>query len=85
MNTYEITITDTFAGEPNFSWIRQYETHAKSPLGAIQKLAKHYGAGWRLAESYAPINRYNMHGACITAFVEHIYNPDPDDVGFEKI
>ena len=45
MNNYKIEITDTFGGEANYSWIRRYEIAANTMRGAMQKLAKQYGAG----------------------------------------
>jgi hypothetical protein len=66
MNTYRIEVTDTFGGEANYSWARRYTCRAKSELGAINWLARNYGAGWR--KEYE--GRYRMKGACIVAFID---------------
>jgi len=53
MNTYNIEITDLFAGELNYSYITRMTIEAKSLLGAIRKVSnltglkfrKHYDLG----------------------------------------
>ena len=71
MTKFKIEITDTFGGEANYCWIRRYEYTAKSIRGAIQKLAREHGAGWKLNFSTGDIARYDLAGACICAFVEY--------------
>lgn len=72
METYHIEVTDTYCGEANYCWKRDYIVSAKSALGAIQKLAKNHGAGWRKAWDSGDTVRYNMAGACICAFVSYL-------------
>jgi len=69
MQNFHIEITDTFGGEANYSWKRTYLTKAKSAQGAITKLAKHYGAGWRKEWDSGDTVRYNLQGACVCCFV----------------
>ena len=69
MNTYCIEVTDTFAGEANYSWVRRYEYEAKSAKGAITKMAMEHGAGWRLDWDSGDMARYNLSGSCVCAFV----------------
>ena len=69
MSTFHIEVTDTFGGEANYSWVRRYQYDAKSVLGAIQKLARDYGGGWRLDYDAGDIARYNLMGAAICCFV----------------
>lgn len=71
MHTFKIEITDTFGGEANYSWVRRYEYRARSFRGAMCKLAREYGAGWRLENNYGDMARYNLQGACVCAFVEY--------------
>lgn len=68
---FTIEITDTFAGESNYSWVRRYKTEAKSFRGAIQKLAKHYGSGWKIEFNGGDICRYNLSGACVCCFIQY--------------
>lgn len=69
MHTFKIEVTDTFGGEANFSWVRRYTYKAKSFQGAISKLAREYGAGWRKQIECGDYCQYKLTGACITAFV----------------
>jgi len=71
MTKFKIEITDTFGGEANYCWVRRYEYKAKSIRGAIQKLAREHGAGWKLNFSTGDIARYDLAGACVCAFVEY--------------
>ena len=73
MNNYKIEITDTFGGEANYSWVRRYEIAANTMRGAMQKLAKQYGAGWRKDYDTGDIARYNLTGACVCCFVDLVY------------
>ena len=70
MNTYNIEVTDTFGGEANYAWVRRFTFKAKSELGAIQKLAREYGSGWKREFSCGAMSRYNLRGCCVCAFVE---------------
>lgn len=47
MNCYEIEITDLYAGELNYSWVRKCNIEAKSIRGAIQKLSRLVGDNHR--------------------------------------
>ena len=72
MKTFKIEITDTFGGEANYSWVRRYEYKAKSERGAIQKLAREYGSGWKFEYNDGNCSRYNMTGAAICCFIEEV-------------
>jgi len=67
---FKIEVTDTFGGEANYSWVKRYEFHAISPLGAMQMLAREQGAGWTKDYDTGDVARYNLKGACICAFVK---------------
>jgi hypothetical protein len=69
MSIYHIEITDTFGGEANYCWKNEYLVHASSFRGAISRLARDYGAGWRLDYDCGDMARYNLRGACVCAFV----------------
>lgn len=75
MNTYNIEITDTFAGESNYSWVQRLQVESKSMRGAISKAAKHFGyKGFRLDNWCGDYASYKLQGACIIAFVTESYN-----------
>ena len=72
METWNIKITDTFGGEANYCWVKRYTVQAKSILGAVQKIAREHGAGWKVDYSDGDFARYNLTGACVCMFVEWV-------------
>lgn len=82
-STYHIEVTDTFGGEANYCWKRQWLTEAVSPLGAIQKLARYEGGGWVKAWDTGDTVRYDLRGSCICAFV--VYLPDSAKSSFNGV
>ena len=70
MENWNIEITDTFGGQANYCWVRRYTVKAKSIQGAVQKIAREYGSGWRVAYSDGDSARYNLQGACVCMFVD---------------
>jgi hypothetical protein len=72
MATYHIEVTDTYGGEANYCWKRDFIVEASSSLGAITKLAKSEGSGWRKNWDSGDTVRYNLQGACICAFVSYL-------------
>lgn len=42
--SYQIEVTDTFSGEPNFCWVRRGKTRAKTRRGKIEAAKR--VAGW---------------------------------------
>lgn len=69
MERYNIEITDTYGGEANYSWVKRYAIEANSERGAVQKLARQHGGGWRKEWFDGETSRYNMRGAAICMFV----------------
>jgi hypothetical protein len=67
--TYQIEITDTFGGEANYSWVRRYTYTANSIKGAVQKLAREYGPGWRYDYDDGDTMRFNLKNACVCMFI----------------
>ena len=48
MTTYAIEHTDTFSGEPNYSWVRRFTVEAYTRLELIRRVKKQCGlAGLR--------------------------------------
>lgn len=72
LETYHIEVTDTYGGDANYSWRKQWLVKASSPLGAINKLAKSEGSGWRKDWDTGDTVRYNLKGACVCAFVMYL-------------
>ena len=71
-NLYFIEVTDTYGGEANYSWVRRYLVSATSFRGAISKLAREYGAGWKFEYSIDEMVRYNRVGCAVCCFVEWV-------------
>ena len=71
MQKFNIEITDTFGGEANYCWVERFTVDASSILGAVQKIAREHGAGWRKEYDTGDMARYNLQGACICMFVEY--------------
>ena len=73
LNTYHIEVTDTFGGEANYAWKREYMVRARTMRGAIQVLAHKDGAGWSKSYGDSFDNaRYDLSGACVCAFVQYV-------------
>ena len=82
--TFHIEITDTFGGEANYCWKREYRVKASSPRGAITQIAKAQGAGWNKTHGDFDQTRYDIDGACICAFVSYVDSGESiyDDVPY---
>ena len=63
---YYIEMTDTFAGEMNYSWVRRYKVKAKTLKAAMRKVSMHTGYNarrqWNMGGEEAV---YKVVGACI--------------------
>ena len=72
LNTYHIEVTDTFGGEANYCWKREYMVRAHTMRGAIQVLARKDGAGWiKVYGDNFDNARYDLSGACVCCFVTY--------------
>ena len=76
MHTFNIEVTDTFAGEANYCWVRRYTVKARSILGAIQKLSREYGGHWRKDYDCGDHARYNLKDAAVCAFIDYADNQE---------
>ena len=72
MKTFLIEITDTYGGEANYSWVKRWLVKANTERGAISKLARLEGGGFRLDWNSGDTARYNLKGACVCAFVSYL-------------
>jgi hypothetical protein len=64
-NLYFAELTDTFAGEANYSWVTRFKVKAKSQRGAIQKLSREIGLNYR----YDGV-RYNSKSGATCIFID---------------
>lgn len=68
-NFYFVEITDTFAGEANYSWVTRLKVKAKTTRGAVYKVAKHTGLQWRKDGDYGGMLRYNSKSGATCFFI----------------
>lgn len=80
-NIYFVEVTDTFAGEANYSWVKRFKVHATSDLGAIRKVSRAVGLRFRKEHDTGDMASYRAIGACVCAFLsgyedeaEHKFN-----------
>lgn len=69
-----VEITDTFAGEANYSWVTRHAIKASSFRGAISKLSKLSGINWRKVADFGDQCRYDSKSGATCAFIEHYDN-----------
>lgn len=67
---FHVEITDTFAGEPNYSWVTRHKVKASNIQGAITKVAKDSGLSFRKAWGFADSARFDSKSGATCAFVE---------------
>jgi len=70
MKHWHIEITDTFGGEANYSWVTHHKIRAKSARGAIVKLNRDCGLGFRKNYEMVDVVRYDSVSGATCAFVE---------------
>ena len=51
-NLYYIQVTDTYAGEANYSWVTHHIIKAKSMRGAVQRFGRMSGMSWHCVGDY---------------------------------
>jgi hypothetical protein len=67
---FHVEITDTFAGEPNYSWVTRHKVKASTIQGAITKVAKDSGLSFRKAWGFADSARFDSKSGATCAFVQ---------------
>lgn len=65
MNHYFIEITDTFGGEANYSWVTRHKVRAASVRGALVRINRDSGLGFRSAGC----DRYDSRTGATCAFI----------------
>jgi hypothetical protein len=69
MATYFVEITDTFGGEANYSWVTRHKVRASSPRGAMIRVNRDSGLGFRRTADYGDSLRYDSRSGATCAFV----------------
>ena len=71
--TYDITVTDTFAGELNFCWVRRYELEAPADISrrALVRRAKALAglSGRHLLDDYGYELTIRPRGCCVAMLI----------------
>ncbi len=75
MEKFYVEVTDTFGGEPNYSWVHSFIVAASSPQGAIGRVSQETGYAFRKYWDAGDFIRYNVRGACVCAVVSY-YDAD---------
>lgn len=68
-NIYFAELTDTFADDANYSWVKRFNIRANTMRGAINKLSRETGYSFKI-ECTGEVTRYNVKNACICVFIE---------------
>lgn len=68
---FYVELTDTFAGEANFSWVRRFKVRAQTMRGAVWKMSRETGCAWRAAWYSGDLMRYDSKSSAMCLFIEH--------------
>lgn len=73
MNTWVIEVTDTFAGEANYAWVRRYTIELPQGAGdaAVKRAAKRvagYSGQPGTWDSYGDALTFHPRGQCVVMF-----------------
>jgi len=66
---YYVEVTDTFGGEANYSWVTRHKVRASSPRGAIVRVNRDSGLGFRRSYDMGDCVRYDSRSGATCAFV----------------
>lgn len=71
---YDITVTDTFGGELNYSWVRRYTIEAPADIRTpvlVRRAKREAGlSGRHTTDDYGDSVTVRMRGACVAMTVE---------------
>ena len=79
MKHYFVEITDTFAGEANYSWVKRIKVKANTMRGAVNKVSRDSGMAWRCRGNYGDMMRYDSKSGATCFFIEEWH----DDIGYD--
>ena len=74
MNTYNVYITDTFAGELNYCWVTKFKVKANTERGAVWKVARQ--TGFKFRYEYEEV--WKAKNACIGLVIDDEEYPQYD-------
>jgi hypothetical protein len=66
---FYVEVTDTFAGEANYSWVRRYKVHANTMRGAMLKVSRLLGVKAKRVMDTGDMHRYDFARSAVCAFV----------------
>ena len=66
---FYVQVTDTFGGEANYSWVTRHKVRASSERGAIVRINRHSGLGFRRTGDYEDCLRFDSRSGATCAFV----------------
>ena len=70
MQDYFVEITDTFAGEANYSWVTRYKvTSAENENEAIIKISNESGIDWVKQWDDGTVSRYDSESGLTCLFI----------------
>lgn len=69
---FYIEITDTYAGDANYSWVTRHIIHATTIRGAINKLSRMSGINWHCVDKYNDCVRYDSKSGAVCCFIEQL-------------
>ena len=79
MQDYYVEITDTFAGEANYSWVTRYKvTSAENENDAIIKISNESGINWIKQWDDWTVSRYDSESGLTCLFISE-YDGDMHD------
>jgi hypothetical protein len=67
---YFVEITDTFAGDANYSWATRHKVKASSMRGAVVRINRDSGLGFHKVDDLGDCIRYDSHSGATCAFIE---------------
>jgi hypothetical protein len=77
-----IEVTDTFAGEANYSWVTRHVIKAKSVVGAVNKFSRLSGMRWRMEYDSLDEMRYNSLSGATCYFLQQYDDTQHADYNF---
>ena len=75
MQDYFVEITDTFAGEANYSWARHFKVTAQDENDVVAKISDEYGLNWIKQWENGEDSRYDSESG-LTCFFISMYDED---------
>ena len=79
MKFYFVEITDTFAGEANYSWVKRLKVKANTMRGAVNKVSRYSGMAWIRNWDNGDMMRYDSQSGNTCFFIELWH----DDIGYD--